>query len=669
MTERKKKPPKNKKLPANYYFDNDLVERLLIEYHKTGCTDIALRDEIMSHASELIINIIRTHNLHTIYGGNDDSSFNDLFQLSWCVSPDTITYTNNGMMKIGDYVGGDVVGDCDIDVCGIDGLNQATKYVRRPPAPTLKITTKFGYNVEASHDHPFYVLTHDGPIWKTARDLEVNDKLAIQFGQNVFGDNDDIEFIPHTSGGMTNMWSPPSKFTTELAYIIGLIISEGSVDKHRIAIYNTDDEVIDTLINNSIGLNFRYSSGRTVVNSIRFVEFIRWLDVGNNSHNKHIPDKMMECSKSIIASLLRGMFDGDGHSKCSNGHVGYTSTSPLLIDQLRCVLLNFGIISKTMKSDRCTTRTPDKNGGFKPIYRLLLSTIDSEKFYRYIGFGLTRKQQNSNNLSLKPFRLLPPEVVDHIKHIKLESGHTNYFIKKNFAIEYRMINYKKRISPRVASIFLSAFDEFRDSQSYKYIVERINESQHLIWLPIKTIHESYSETVDIEVPESRSFTANGIITHNCQIESTLYKFRPGHAKVFNMWSQISRTVMLAAIKKNGRDRKNAESYRLHLDNRAIKRPALFDRFVKEAKELCKYNEEHTLILNTLIDLYKHDEKPHEGLIEKLTTKSGLSRPKIIKFIKTLRLMSFEFTDSTIGEIEHQEPVVKPTQIPWSKDDE
>ena len=47
-------------LPSNYYFDNDLVESILVEYHSTGCTSVRLRNEIMKHADELIINVIRT---------------------------------------------------------------------------------------------------------------------------------------------------------------------------------------------------------------------------------------------------------------------------------------------------------------------------------------------------------------------------------------------------------------------------------------------------------------------------------------------------------------------------------------------------------------------------------------------------------------------------------
>lgn len=73
------KPPKKK----NMYFDNDAVEELMNAYVERGCVDIHLRDEIMSHATELIRQIIRAHNFEYITPGRDQSSFNELFQVAW----------------------------------------------------------------------------------------------------------------------------------------------------------------------------------------------------------------------------------------------------------------------------------------------------------------------------------------------------------------------------------------------------------------------------------------------------------------------------------------------------------------------------------------------------------------------------------------------------------
>lgn len=157
----------------------------------------------------------------------------------------------------------------------------------------------------------------------------------------------------------------------------------------------------------------------------------------------------------------------------------------------------------------------------------------------------------------------------------------------------------------------------------------------------------------------------------CAIESALYKFNndPGHPKIFNMWSQIARTAILAAIKKDNRDKKNSENYRFYLDERSIKKSTKLNRFMEEAKEVCKYCEDFMRIIESLEELYHTDVKPHEGLIGKLTKSSGMSRAKIIKFIKILRLMSFEFTDSPVGEVQHQEQAVKPSTIAFTKEED
>ena len=65
------------------YFDNNSVEDLLLRYVWTGCTKVALRDGIMSHAGELIRQIIMAHGLHRIYPGQEDSALGDLSQTAW----------------------------------------------------------------------------------------------------------------------------------------------------------------------------------------------------------------------------------------------------------------------------------------------------------------------------------------------------------------------------------------------------------------------------------------------------------------------------------------------------------------------------------------------------------------------------------------------------------
>ena len=135
----------------------------------------------------------------------------------------------------------------------------------------------------------------------------------------------------------------------------------------------------------------------------------------------------------------------------------------------------------------------------------------------------------------------------------------------------------------------------------------------------------------------------------------------GKSKVFNLWSQVARTVGLAYIKKENRDRKNSGVFQKHLEERIIKRNEILERFFLEAREICKYNEDHLIILECIEGLYDEDEKPHEGLIGKLVEKSNLPRTSVIGFLKILRLRSKDFTDSPVNEEQERQKVKQDEQ--------
>lgn len=140
-----------------------------------------------------------------------------------------------------------------------------------------------------------------------------------------------------------------------------------------------------------------------------------------------------------------------------------------------------------------------------------------------------------------------------------------------------------------------------------------------------------------------------------QIESSLYKFdyRPGHTKVFNMWSQVSKTVMLAYIKKESRDKRNYGAYKEHLDCKHKPADFKMERFLKQAREICQFNDTHQSIIDALEDLIQTDDKPYDGLIDKLVKKSGMSRSKVSSFLRTVRLRSHDFSDAPMNNQELQ----------------
>jgi len=710
-------------LQRKFYFINEIVEDLLREYLWTSCTSVDFRDSIMSHAPELIKQIIRKQNLHMIYPGHEESAFGDLVQTAWCVPPRSLVFSDGGICEIGSLVGDDTEGPCNIKLFGADGVDTTDRYAYRPASPIRRITTKYNYQIDSTLDHPLLVLRESSQEWVKASDIEPGDLLAVQYNQHLFGSDNIIDFAPSKCGGTTKMWSPPHEFTESLAYLIGLVISEGSVEDGRVIIYNTDDEIINRLEDGICGLSFSYEGdGRNVYNDVRFLEFLGWLgfEPGIRAYQKKIPLRLLRCSKNIVSSMLRGMFDGDGHSDRHTGKVGYTSTSVSLINQLRVVLLNFGIISKFSTSYRQERTMPTgRTYKLRRSYQLLLSSLDSGEFYRQIGFDISRKQFNNTRLTNMPFRL-----VDTLSTSAIQQRLGDFTKSEIWAVGFdrHLLMCKKQFT--VATFCRLAYGLGLDKTN-EFIKQRLDDydgdAHRVLWLPVKDIEDMGEEvTVGVCLPRTKSFTVNGIISHNTQIERTLYKFRArphcrvcynpdrpgdsvlyqpadeeygiitykalfkhlggricprcsaklgnkprveprqgtfggsetilfrGSSKVFNMWSQIARTVILAFVKKEGRDKKNATSYRDHLTNSTKVDKDRMQRFFSEAEELFKHNDDHVCCLNALAEVIATDDKPYDGLIGKLVETSELSRSQVTSFIRILRLRSQDFTDSPLN---------------------
>jgi hypothetical protein len=75
--------PDSEELKKKHYFINELVEWQLTKYIWTGTTSVEFRNEIMEHANELIIQLIRKQGLYNIYRGHDPSALNELVHVAY----------------------------------------------------------------------------------------------------------------------------------------------------------------------------------------------------------------------------------------------------------------------------------------------------------------------------------------------------------------------------------------------------------------------------------------------------------------------------------------------------------------------------------------------------------------------------------------------------------
>lgn len=180
-------------------------------------------------------------------------------------------------------------------------------------------------------------------------------------------------------------------------------------------------------------------------------------------------------------------------------------------------------------------------------------------------------------------------------------------------------------------------------------------SQSILYHPIENEYgiKTFSEV--IKMHDSRCPHCGGTLLDDPIIiveqgryggsSSILYR---GASKVFNMWSQIARTVILAYIKKESRDKRNSSTYKTHLHNQSKPLSTDFvDRFIQECYDICVNNDDYTVIVDNIKHLLLTDDRPYDGLISKLVSNTGLARQTITGFMKYIKLRGHSFTDSPI----------------------
>ncbi len=99
-----------------------------------------------------------------------------------CVAYDSLVLTTRGMLEIGQLASGTHPGEAipvDLTVHGVEGREPATRFYDGGESDTLKITTRLGYGIEATPEHPLLVLDPGGQLaWRRADALGPGDVVG-----------------------------------------------------------------------------------------------------------------------------------------------------------------------------------------------------------------------------------------------------------------------------------------------------------------------------------------------------------------------------------------------------------------------------------------------------------------------------------------------------------
>ena len=276
----------------------------------------------------------------------------------------------------------------------------------------------------------------------------------------------------------------------------------------------------------------------------------RWIrkNIGTLSNNKRIPDFIYGCKKEFIASVLRGMFDGDGNFHGNRKSIKYHSTSSDLVQQVALLLSYFGIF--------CTYQIEKKEcDKHRDLWVLLVFGPKYGKiFYNEIG---TNNEKNKYELETyiddkdgRNFIDQVPEcakLVDKIgRGLKLPGASRNYgrWIKK----EEKGYCIGKNTLSEYAKLFSEKDTENRYTDDISLLQQAIDAD--VIWDKVVEIEiikcDPLEKVYDFSVDINETFaTQSGILVHN-----TLNTFHLAGVSSANVTLGVPRTnEILSASKK------------------------------------------------------------------------------------------------------------------------
>lgn len=373
--------------------------------------------------------------------------------------------------------------------------------------PTVKITTKNGYELIGTYNHP--IMNKQGHFVEL-QNLKINDEVKLNIGDLHSVDNIVI-----------------TKKDAE-ALVLGYLIAEGDWTyygtSYNIRFSNREEEVkedykvaFEQVINQPVKI---LDTGIRKESKYYYKRLTEELGLVTGAINKKIPDYIFHSSKKEIGLLLSGLFEGDGNITCFIPgekyqkkskliYVELNTKSELLSKQVQQLLLYLGIKCNRKRIDK---KTPKGAPTF--CYRILIYGQNIIKFKDCIGFRSSRKStlldSAISNLSFKrKSRVNYPEdkiisiehCVSNIMHMEVSGDHTyqSEFVNHNSASFIQRLIMQGIDSEEVSSSREAQFTYytlFRDLLAHDFIIlpvdslwsnQAITELSELVMKPNKQI--------------------------------------------------------------------------------------------------------------------------------------------------------------------------------------
>jgi len=437
-----------------------------------------------------------------------------------CVSGDTLIYTKHGLRPIEalrppEACLGQFAPISD-EVQGLTGRRRATHFYTGGRQSTRKVTSRLGFEIEGTPEHQVWVRRPDGTEgWSHLADLAVGDVVALERQINLWGDETRIERPDKCSTMGAISHQLPETLDEDLAYLIGLLVGDGTLTYRNSFLLSTADEFIAAEFQRIVERHFAChvgckSNGKDLFVTrlqVRQLLFILGLDYCR-AHEKHVPHAVLRAPRHIVIAFLQGLFDTDGYAAKKYGNVQLSTASRRLAREVQLLLLNLGIVA-SLHTKKTTHR---------PAHQVSIYGADAITFHREVGFRLPRKQARA---ALASSVRMPnvggiPYLNDSLKQVQARIVATSgkpQALKRNKSVNSIFYTYLPT-GRNVSHDKLHELITYCHQNSVDCVELEALHSTHYFYDRVAAIEEGEAEVFDLSVEEEHAYVAGGFVSHN-----------------------------------------------------------------------------------------------------------------------------------------------------------
>ncbi|MBI4067011.1 hypothetical protein HY407_01405 [Candidatus Gottesmanbacteria bacterium] len=337
-----------------------------------------------------------------------------------CVTGDTLVATENGWMQAKELTVG-------VKILTPKGLKPIDKVYNNGKQRIYEVSFSDGGNLKATADHKLRVVRNKKFTWIKVIDLKRGDQVVVV----------DRAVVPYSKKTLPqkaleyaekNQLLLNGEYDRELGFLIGVTIGDGyfgqigqrfgyrmklcfsrqeerwgSVLVKALQKFGTNPQVV------TVEHKVPYTDGTIGIHGSKQISLYKLANVlglagliPKTGPNKSIPDGLFNLGEDFQKGLLDGLFSTDGSvsMKSHDPMLRLSSSSKVLLEQARLLLLNFGIHSRIYKViRRRTTYDGREMVGTGKKYDLLIMNEGIARFYELIGLSHPEKAKRLESVA------------------------------------------------------------------------------------------------------------------------------------------------------------------------------------------------------------------------------------------------------------------------------